>query len=206
MRRPAEGVGPVGTRALLDAIATGDQDATVPLGEVFGGLGDRAFGMLLIVAAAPGFIPIPGVAGALSGPLVVLVGLQLALRLRRPWLPAALARRGPRRSALARFRNALSPLLSRLERLVRPRMTWLLDHWAPQLVTGLLVLAVGLLLWLPIPFTNYVFALLAVLFALAFLERDGALMLVAWLATGASVVIFGALADTAILAVASRWR
>ena len=33
--------------------------------------------LVLFVAVLPAFIPIPGVAGAISGPLVVLIGAQL---------------------------------------------------------------------------------------------------------------------------------
>jgi hypothetical protein len=35
--------------------------------------------------------------GAVSGPLVVLIGLQMLFCLRRPWLPGFIARRGPKR-------------------------------------------------------------------------------------------------------------
>ena len=57
----------------------------------------------------------------------------------------------------------------------------------------------GILLALPIPFTNAVFASVLLVYALALLERDGALMLVAWalgLATVATVgVLSGSLAS-----------
>lgn len=194
----------VGARALLDAVTAGDPDAVQPLAGLFEGLGDRAFGMLLFAAAAPAFIPVPGLAGGLSGPLVMLVGLQLVLRLSRPWLPGFIGRRGLRRRTLARVRDRLDPWLARLERVVRPRATVLLDHWAPGIATGLLVLATGLLLTLPIPFTNYVLGLLVLLFALAFLERDGLLMAVAWAGAIASIVVFGLLSGTLAHAV-SRW-
>ena len=83
---------------------------------------------VLFVATIPAFIPIPGVGGAISGPLVILIGLQLLIGLRQPWLPRFLARRGPHRHAMARFRDLLAPWLMRLEKLVRPRATLLLDH------------------------------------------------------------------------------
>ena len=187
----------VDTRTLLDGIAEGDPAETLRLGDLFQGLGDRAFGMLLIAATAPAFIPIPGVAGALSGPLVMLVGVQLLVRLRQPWLPGFLARRGPQRSTMARLRDLLAPWLRRLERLVRPRLTVMLDHWLADVMTGLLVLVLGLLLSLPIPFTNYVLAGLLLLFALALLERDGVLMIVAWIVAVAAIASFGALSGTA---------
>lgn len=196
MSGPAEPGRPPDTRSLLDGFADGDPDAILPLRGLFEHLGDRAFGMLLVAAAAPAFIPIPGLAGGLSGPLVMLVGLQLLLRLRRPWLPGFIGRRGPRRRTLARLRDRLSPWLARLQRVVRPRATVMLDHWLPGMITGLLVLVVGLLLSLPIPFTNYLLGLLVLLFALAFLERDGLLMAAAWVGGIASVTVFGLLSGS----------
>lgn len=196
----------VGTRALLDSIADGDPTDSLRLGELFQGLGDRAFGMLLMASTAPAFIPIPGLAGALSGPLVMLVGIQLLVRLRQPWLPGFVARRGPTRGTMARMRDRLAPWLHRLERVVRPRLVVMLDHWLADVVTGLLVLVLGLLLSLPIPFTNYVLAGLLLLFALALLERDGVLMLAAWVAGLAAIASFGALGETALHALVAATR
>ena len=168
-----------GTRAILDALLDGDAAESPDLRDLFEGLGPRGFGMLLFVAALPAFIPIP-IGGALSGPLVVLIAAQLLVGLRRPWLPAFIARRGPKRQALARFERIVDPWLGRLERIVRPRLTLLLDHRLATAFTGLLLLLLGVLLSLPIPFTNYVFGGIVLLYALALLERDGALMLAAW--------------------------
>ncbi|WP_133499662.1 exopolysaccharide biosynthesis protein [Cognatilysobacter terrigena] len=191
-----------GTRALLDGFAKAAPDRTPTFAELLTGLGDRAFGMLLIAAAAPAFIPVPGLAGGLSGPLVMIVGVQLLLRLRRPWLPRFIGRRSPKPSSLLRLRNRLDPWLARLERVVRPRYEVLLDHWMPGILTGLLVLTTGVLLSLPIPFTNYVLGLLVLLFALAFLERDGVLMGVAWTSAVVALVVFGLLSGSIARAIA----
>ncbi|AWV06773.1 exopolysaccharide biosynthesis protein [Marilutibacter maris] len=185
-----------GTRALLDAFAVGDPDTHLRLGDVFAGLGKRSFGMLLFVATLPAFIPIPGVGGAVSGPLTILIGAQLLIGLRKPWLPGFIARRGPTRHSMVRFRNLLSPWLSRLERVVRPRASFLLDRRLASAVSGLLVMLLGLLLSLPIPFTNYLFGVLLLMFALALLERDGRLMGVAWLAGTVAIAVFGVLSGS----------
>jgi hypothetical protein len=189
-----DGVDGRGLRALLDAWTEGEPHETLRLGDLLDGLGRRAFGMLLFVATLPAFIPIP-IGGAVSGPLVVLIGLQLLVGRREPWLPAAIERRGPHRHALARFYRLMSPWLARLEKLVRPRLQQLLLHRAAAALTGLLLVLLGLLLSLPIPFTNYLFGALLLLFALALLERDGALLLFAWIAGGACVAVFGLLSD-----------
>lgn len=193
-----------GTRALLAALAAGDPEETIRFRDVFAGLGERAFGMLLFVATLPAFIPIPGVGGAISGPLAMLIGAQLLVGLRRPWLPRFVAERGPRRHAMARFGTMLSPWLARLERLVKPRLAVLLDHRIAGMFSGLLLVLLGLLLMLPIPLTNYIFAGLLLLFALALLERDGALMVVAWLAGAIAVAVFGILSGT-LAAAATEW-
>ena len=196
------------TATLLDGFAAGDPDEILRLGDLLKDFGPAAFGMLLFIGVLPAFIPVPGVGGAIGGPMVILVGVQLLLGMRKLWLPGFLARRGPHRSAMMRFRQRMAPWLRRLEKLVRPRMTAFLDNRIALSFTGLLLVLLGVLLALPIPFTNYVFGFLLLLFAFALLERDGALLLVAWIAGSIAVVVFGFLsgdlveATTALLA---RW-
>lgn len=196
------------TRAVLDAFAEGDPEDHLRLGDLLSGLRQTAFGMLLFVGVLPAFIPIPGLAGAISGPVVMLIGAQLLIGLRKPWLPGFMARHGPHRKSMARFRDMMAPWLRRLERVVRPRLEIVLDHPLASAFTGLLLVLLGLLLALPIPFTNYAFGVLMLVFVFALLERDGALMLVAWLAGAAAVVVFGILSGELVQALArlvDRW-
>lgn len=186
------------TVTLLDGFANGDPDDVLRLGDLLKDFGPAAFGMLLFLGVLPAFIPVPGVGGAIGGPLVILVGVQLLLGMRKLWLPGFLARRGPHRSAMMRFRQRMAPWLRRLEKLVRPRMTAFLDNRIALSFTGLLLVLLGVLLALPIPFTNYVFGFLLLLFAFALLERDGALLLVAWVAGGIAIVVFGFLSGNLV--------
>ena len=161
-----------GLRALLAAFSVGDPDQLLELRDLLAGLGKRVFGMLLCVAALPAFIPIPGLAGAISGPLVMLVGVQLLIGLRNPWLPRFIAERGPHRGSLVRFERRIAPLLARIERVVRPRMTVVLDSRPGTMFTGLLLVVLGLLLALPIPFTNYLFGVLMLAYTNSFIDRQ----------------------------------
>ena len=61
--------------------------------------------------------------------------------------------------------------------------------------TGVLLICLGLLLALPLPMTNFVFAGTLLLFALALMERDGALMLVLWTLSTAGLVATGLLSE-----------
>lgn len=201
--RRADRPGEAGTRALLDGFAQGDPEELLPLSALLSGLGRRAFGMLLFVAALPAFIPIP-IGGAVAGPLTMLIGAQLLIGLRRPWLPRFLAQRGPHRHTMVRFRDIIGPTLQRLERLTSPRLPALLDHRAAVMFTGLKLIVLGFLLSLPIPLTNFLFGALLLLFAIALLERDGALMLVAWIVGAVAIVVIGVLSGE-ILAALTPW-
>ena len=187
-----------GMRAILDTLCDGDPGDHLALRDLIGGLGRSTFGVLLFIATMPAFIPIPGVAGALSGPLVVLIGLHLMILLRKPWLPDFIARRGPQRSTLIRFDRAGDRWLRWLEKLVQPRLTVVIDHPLATIFTGLQLVLLGVLLALPIPFTNFMFGGLLLLYALALLERDGALMLISWAAGVAAIYIFGAVSGNLV--------
>jgi hypothetical protein len=193
-----------GMRSVLDMLAVGDPNETLALRDVATGLGRGTFGVLLFLASLPAFIPIPGLAGALSGPLVVLVGLQVLILLPNPWLPGFIARRGPLRGTIVRFDRMVSPWLRRIEKAVRPRLLALIEHPLATILTGLQLVLLGILLSLPIPLTNFLFAGLLMVYALALLERDGILMIVAWLMGSAAIAVFGVLSGN-LVALAWAW-
>ncbi len=201
---PRDGARTLGTRELLAALATGDPEDSLTLQDILAGLSRQVFGMLLFVATLPAFIPIPGVGGAIGGPLTVLVGVHLLVGMRKLWLPGFIARRGPRRASLQAFQRMLGPWLGRLERLVKPRMTGLIERRAASMFTGLLLVLLGILLALPIPFTNYLFGVMLLAFALALLERDGLLMLLCWIAGVIAIAVFG-ITSGALAAAAAQW-
>ena len=180
-----------GIRTLLELAANGAPDQRLGLQQLLSRLRQGAFGMFLLLAILPAFIPLPGVAGALSGPLVMLIGAQMLIGLRTPWLPGFIARRGPRHRTLQRFTRRLAGPLGRLDRLLHPRLSILVETLPAHMFTGAQLVVLGLLLSLPIPFTNYLFGFQLMLYALALLERDGRLMAVNWAGGLAAIAFFG---------------
>lgn len=183
---PAE----ISTRALLDALAEGQCGASpMTLGGVLDEFRARAFGIYLLIVILPAFIPLPAGAGAVSGPLVSLAGVQLMVLMAHPWVPGFLSRRPLSAGKLAKFRDRSSGLLRRLERISRPRSEWAIDHVAARMFSGLLLVVLGALLALPIPATNYPFGVILLVFAIALIERDGRLLMIAWLLGLAEIVV-----------------
>lgn len=192
-----------GTRALLDALANNTLRDTLSLRGILDDFDERGFGILLLIATLPAFIPIP-VGGGISGPLVVFLGAQLLFGRKDVWLPRRIADWGPKRDAFARFVARMSPWLGRLEHLIRPRLSWMFDHPLTNAITGALLVVTGVLLALPIPATNYLFGGLLLAFALALLERDGALLAIAWI-VAIVIAVTIALLSGHLLAHAGEW-
>jgi hypothetical protein len=169
----------VSTRALVDRMAHGDPDGSVTFGELLDQFSERSWGIFLLLALLPNFIPVPG-AGLVSGPLVVLIGVQLLFHVEHPWLPKFLARREIPRERLVNFRNRMDKWLGRIERLIKPRWQAILDNKYGHAFSGFMLIVLGVILALPIIGTNYIFGALLLGYALALIERDGKLMLLCW--------------------------
>ena len=188
------------TTELLQGALEAHGGDTITLGDFLDPLGERAFGFLILILALPNFIPVPIGVGGVMGALIVLAGVQMLIGLEHPWLPNALRRRGLARASLQRFIRRLTPVLRWLERLCRPRWAALTRHPAHR-ISGFLLILIGVALALPIPFTNYLFGLLLVVYAVALLERDGIALLIAWMASAAAVIALLTLSHAAIDAV-----
>jgi len=169
----------ISTRALVDQLAHGDPDGSVTFGELLDQFSERAWGLFLLLALLPNFLPVPG-AGAISGPIIVLIGAQLLFHVEHPWLPGFMARRAIPRERLVSFRNRFDKWLGRIERLIRPRWQGVLDNKWGHAFSGFMLIVLGVILALPIPGTNYIFGTLLLGYSLALIERDGKLMALCW--------------------------
>lgn len=103
---------------------------------------DKSFAILFVVLLGVPALPLPtGGATHVMEIIAALLALELVAGRREIWLPQRWRRlelAGPRQQ---RFLAALMRLIARLERISRPRWSWLF-HWRfSQIVFGLLVLA-----------------------------------------------------------------
>lgn len=193
---------------LSDILARLAEPTTGPvtLGELLSAVGERSFGALLVILAIPNMAAgvIPGLSILLGLPLL-LVSMQLLVGAERPWLPRRLARVEIQRSDLRRIIERTREALRRLERALRPRLEFLTAPRAERLI-GLGCLALSILVFLPIPFANFVPATGILLFGFSMLERDGLVTLAAFGVVGLSAALFGGVAFAFSVAAAHTLR
>lgn len=190
LRAPQETIAAV-LRRLTDP-ARGER---ISLDEAIETLGDRAYGLAMLMLALPMAVPIsaiPGISTIFGIPLI-LISAQLMLGRPRPWLPHWLGTKSLARADLARMIDKALPWLERCERYVRPRLLPLVSPLAERAI-GATATFMAVIMSLPIVLGNQPPAIAIALFALAVIERDGLFAIF-----GAIVAVLATLLVAAVL-------
>jgi hypothetical protein len=174
----------------------GDSISVAQLAEIFK---DRAFGALMLVFAVPNLIPTPVNASAILGVPLIVITVQMVMGRSVLWLPRFIAVRAVPRSLLKTMVEKALPFIRRAERLLQPRQEWLFGPLGGRLI-GATCLLLSIILFLPIPFGNWVPALALSIFALALLQRDGIAAIVGYAAALASLILLAMVAGAIWLA------
>jgi hypothetical protein len=176
----------------LEALHARIKDEPLTLAELNRALKARGSAMLLILLALPFcFVAIPGLSVPF-GIAIGCIGACIAIG-REPWLPQFVM---GRRLSGGRSRQLLAAgikVAQKLERFARPRLTFLHAGLAMRRLIGLgiVVASLGLMLPLPIPFSNSIPAWAVVLLAIGRMEQDGLLVLLGHLTVVATWVWIG---------------
>lgn len=159
---------------LLGELADAFPDERVTVGEVLDRLDGRAYGLLLLLLAAPNCIPnIPGIS-TIFGVMLIAPSIQMILGRGKLWLPSRMRAWAFQRSHLRAAIHGAVPILKRIERFVQPRWSWALRPPFTAYL-GLQTLYLAGVLILPIPFGNFGPGLVVAATALAMLQEDGRL-------------------------------
>jgi hypothetical protein len=153
------------------------------LGWLFGRLGERSFGIILLLLAFIGLLP--GVS-AVAGVLLTILAFQMIMARRGPVFPRRIIDRDFQTRKLARVVGWAVPRLRYLEQFIYPR--WLTPFEATKRAVGGTVLLLGVTLLIPVPLSNVPPAILTSVIAFAYLEQDGLLLLLALIA---AVIVLG---------------
>ena len=172
------------TSQVLHRLSIGRPEDKVTFGDMLDALGERSFGLLLIILALPNCIPFPGVPGVsfITGMAILYVSIQLILARDEPSLPEWVGRKSFTRGQLTRFIVKTASLLRWLEKPIRPRLTAMVAGPGERII-GLVALIHAVTLALPIPMGNLSQGIALILLALALIELDGLMAVAGYLAS-----------------------
>ena len=175
------------TSDVLLSLANQAKEPDLSLRTLIERLGDRTFGMLLVLLPILSAVPVVSI---IAGALVAMLGLQMAAGMTRAWLPQAILDRPLPGETVRVALLAFEPKVRAAERIVRPR--WHFTE-APIVdrINGLVITLLGIIIALPIPLANVVPAFVVIFMGIGLMERDGLVQLSAVvLALAATAAIY----------------
>lgn len=159
----------------------------ITINDLLKSMDERAMGALMLLFAFPTALPSPpGTSSILGLPLVYLSSQMMLGRL--PWLPKFIAQRSIRREDFAGLLDRADPWLAWVEKLLRPRLGWLVSERVERLIGGL-CLVLSIIVMLPIPFGNMLPSLAICIFALGLMEHDGAWVIAGTVVSFLSLIV-----------------
>jgi hypothetical protein len=176
---------------LAGLLAREQAGAGLTLGQVFERMGDRGFGLLLIILSLPSALPVP--APGYSTPFgVVIAALALQMLAGRsvPWLPVRAAGTKLHGKFIDGMLGFFAKFFAKVEFLIRPRWRWVGSR-AGRAFLGALVLIMAGLMILPIPLTNTFPAFVIFLTGIGLTEEDGLFCLLAGFLGVCAVALYG---------------
>lgn len=147
-------------------------------------LGKRTFGIALLFFALPSILPlaiIPGISFIFSLPIMIF-SLQMILGRNTLWLPKIMADYTIEYEKLIKIICVSIPYLIKIERFLKPRLL-IMTSRIMESINGIVIFCLALLLILPIPFSNFIFGILIVIFSLGLIEKDGIFILTGYFGT-----------------------
>jgi hypothetical protein len=168
--------------------------------EILSELKHRALGFTLLIFALPCCLPMPPGIPTVCGIALVIIALNLIAARQRLWLPGAIANKSVARADLKRMVERVAPYLERLEKVCKPRFPIVTDSVGKVLI-GIVILALGLVMILPIPFVgNMPPGFAASVIAIGMTERDGLVVLIGTLASAVAIALASVATGAAIVA------
>ncbi|MAN45439.1 MAG: exopolysaccharide biosynthesis protein [Alphaproteobacteria bacterium] len=178
---------------VLSTVVEESDSEKVSIGEILDMYGDRSFGPVILLLGALVVLPpigaIPGLPMIVAA-IIILFSLQIIFGADHIWIPNFIEKQSIKRDKLKEAEKNAKPVLKRLDRLITERLKWATGNVA----TYIAAIAVTLLALTLIPLELVPFAVAApgvaiMVFGVALVAQDGALMLVGFAGTLAAVLI-----------------
>lgn len=193
-------------RRLSDIVKAIDTGSDTSIGELVDSLGERAFGALMFIFAVPNIIPTPPGTSAILGLPLIILTWQLMIGRQSLWLPEAIRKRRISREVLGSFVSKVIPVMSKLERVLKPRFSLIVASDLAERAIGFVTFALSLVLFLPIPLNNMLPAAAISCIALGLAERDGIAVGAGYVLGIASVAVLAAISSALYIGIMAFFR
>lgn len=161
------------------------------IGELTAAVGEKGFGLLLMILALPSALPVP--APGYSTPFgiaIAIIATQMLIGRQSVWLPEKIKSVRINPSLAAKMIGAASKFLRMVEHLIKPRQRWIRSQ-AGQAALATVIIIMACLMMLPIPLTNTFPAMVIFMIGIGLSEEDGLLAIAAFGVGLGAVILYG---------------
>jgi hypothetical protein len=164
----------------LSEILVGTETTGPTVGEILEQIGEKGFGLLLVILSLPSALPVPAPGYSTPfGIMILLLTGQMLVGRKTIWLPKRFRRIRLKPSMVQTMLKVVNSFLHKIERFIKPRQKWIRSRAG---LSGLAVVIaiMACLMILPIPLTNTLPAMVIFLIGIGLCEEDGLLAIIAF--------------------------
>ena len=167
-----------------------DDPGGLSIREITHAVGEKGFGLLLIVLSLPSALPLPAPGYSTPfGVVIALIASQMISGRSTVWLPQKLGNIRIKPKLAHTILGKASKFLSKIEHFIRPRQRWIRGR-AGQAGLAVVVLIMACLMMLPIPLTNTFPAMVVFMIGVGLSEEDGLLAIGAFAVGCCAVLLY----------------
>lgn len=148
----------------------------VLLRDLLAAMDAAGFGLAIMVFALGIIIPIPPPYPSIIAAPLLILSFQMMMGYEAPVLPKMFFHIAISRSILATIARKSSPYINKIERFLKPRLSFMTTTRAERII-GLIIFIFASFIALPLPFTNFVPGIGILIIAFGLLGRDGAFVI-----------------------------
>ena len=148
----------------------------VLLRDLLAAMDAAGFGLAIMVFSLGIIIPIPPPYPSIIAAPLLILSFQMMMGYEAPVLPKMFFHIAISRSILATIARKSSPYINKIERFLKPRLSFMTTTRAERII-GLIIFIFASFIALPLPFTNFVPGIGILIIAFGLLGRDGAFVI-----------------------------
>lgn len=174
----------------IEKLVTNTPSDRVRIADLINAMEGAGFGLTLMVFALGILVPLPPPFPSFVAIPLLIFSFQMMIGLKSPRLPKKLAKMTVKRSVLATLVRKSSPYIGKVEKILRPRLIFMILPVVERFVGAMALIFAGFVL-IPLPLSNFIPGFGVLMIAFGLLGRDGLMIilgiLVGFLGVGISL-------------------
>ncbi len=156
----------------IESFVENTESDRVKISDLIDSMEGAGFGLTLMVFSGALIMPLPPPLPSLVSIPLLIFAFQMMIGLKAPKLPSRFSSYTIKRSLLATTVRKSSPHIAKIEKVLRPRMLFMMTIVAERILGALIFIFAGFVI-IPMPFSNFIPGLGILVMSFGLLGRDG---------------------------------